>query len=250
MRMRSSNRYSGSRRQRQYCVPRRHRNRRVPLVDIRQLRPPRLRRMHQHITPEHRPRSHHALMPRRVPRRRQQPHHTVERHLSVHRPQLPSISKRPNQPLIRRRPPRMLHLSLLHHIRRVREPRYSRGHIPPRVIQVDVRQHHSVDLRSRHPSRLEQRRQPPSRPQPLSRLPSSRPDPRINQHNPSRRSHQVTMKMQPPPTISRHIPRRSPHRPLLLRSRPPRQRGLHLLRKHRHRITQDRHVHPNPPFRP
>ena len=205
--------------------------------------------MHQHIATEHRPLGHHRLMPRRMPRRRHQPH-PAQRGLPLHHPQLPRLHDRPDHPLVRRPTPHVLDLIPLHHVLRIRE---TAAPHPPHSTPHDPDAHASTPPHRPHrpnPSHLQQPRQPPTHPQPLSRLPTSRPHPRINQHHPRIPSHQITMKMQPPPSPA-HVPRHHLGRPLRMLSTPPRQRLRNPLRKHRHRITQHRHVHAAaPPARP
>ncbi len=235
-------------RHREHLPSRRHGHCRIPLVHIGELRPPSLRRMHQHITTKHRPRGHHRLMPRRMPRRRHQPH-PMQRGLPIHHPQLPRVHNRPNHPLVRRPAPHVLDLIPLHHILRIPKPRHRPIRSPPDMIQMHMRQHHRVNLISPNPSHLQQPRQPPHHPQPLSRLPTRRPHSRIHQHNPRIPSHQEAVKMQQPPRLT-NVPRHYSSGPLSMLRTPLRQRLLDVFRKHRHRITQHRHVHPEPPLNP
>ncbi len=228
----------------QYFAAGRDSDCRLPLVDVRELRPTSLRWVHQDIPAQHSPFSEHTLMARGMTRCRQQLH-AAHRRFPGHSPQLPGLSDRPDHVLVRRRPPRLLHLSRLYYVRRVPEPRHLGSQVPARVIQMDMREHDRVDVPRLNSRRRQQPRQPARGPQPLSRLTPSRPDPGINQHGPRVTSHQVAMEMQPPPTPGGHIPRHPLLSPLLMHPRPPRQRFLHSLRKHRHRITQHRDLHPH-----
>ncbi len=197
--------------------------------------------MHQHITAEHCPLGHHRLMPGRVSRRRQQPH-PAQPDLTVHHSELPGVHDRPDHPLVRRPAAHMLELLPLYDVLRVLESRPLTLRAPPHVVQMHMGQHHGVDVALPDTRLLQQPRQPPTDPQPLSRLASGRPHPCINQYDARVASHEVAVEVQPPPT-SPSVPWRHLGSPVGVLGTPPRQRLLNTLRKHRHRIAQHRHVH-------
>ena len=174
--------------------------------------------MHQHITAEHRPLGHHRLMPRRVPRGRQQPH-PAQSDLTVHHSELPGLDDWPDHPLVRRPAPHVLEFIPLYDVLRVPEP----WQLTLRSTPRDPGGHASAPrcrCRSREP--------PPSPAAPATahshratELPHRRPDPGISQYDARITNHQVAV-VQPPPRQPGHSPAPAPRSVRVLGTHPGR----------------------------